>query len=75
MYIKARASVLNDPVAIRKAHRLLQNRRPEPYWKLDYFLNDTPVSLYKAVPEKIWMNDSSRSDDVYEDIRKETKLS
>ena len=75
VYVKAKASELKDPAEIRKAHKLLQDRRPEPYWKLDHFIDETPISLYKAVSEKIWMNDSQCINDIYEDIRKETKLS
>ena len=74
VYIKAQASEINNPVEIRKAHRHLQDRRPEPYWKLDHFLNKTSISLYKAMPEKIWMNDNQRLNDIYEDIRKEVGL-
>ncbi len=75
VYIKAEASELNDPTETRKAHKYLQDRRPEPYWELKHFLNRTSISLYKAVPEKIWMNDNQRLNDIYEDIRNEIKLS
>ena len=46
VYIKAQASEINNPVEIRKAHKHLQDRRPEPHWKLDHLLNQKSINLY-----------------------------
>jgi nitroimidazol reductase NimA-like FMN-containing flavoprotein (pyridoxamine 5'-phosphate oxidase superfamily) len=74
VYIQANATELNDPSEIKTAHRHLQGRRPEPYWKLEYFNMRSPISLYRAVPSGFWMNSGKKTNGVYEDIRKEISL-
>ena len=74
VYVKATAHELEDPKEIESAHSLLQKRRPVPYWKLEAVQGEGPIRLYKAVPEKVWMNDGSRINDVYIDTRTEITL-
>ncbi|HET9850596.1 MAG TPA: pyridoxamine 5'-phosphate oxidase family protein [Candidatus Saccharimonadales bacterium] len=74
VYIKAKAQELSSPADRRFAHNLLQARRIIPFWKEEYFSDESPIALYKAVPEKVWVNDGQKINGVYEDIRKEVRL-
>jgi nitroimidazol reductase NimA-like FMN-containing flavoprotein (pyridoxamine 5'-phosphate oxidase superfamily) len=74
VYVIGKAHEVIDKYEIEKAHKLLQDRRPEPYWKLEHITGDSPISLYRAVPEKVWMNDGRTTNKVYEDILKEADL-
>ncbi|MES2006662.1 MAG: pyridoxamine 5'-phosphate oxidase family protein [Patescibacteria group bacterium] len=74
VYVKATAQEIVDPQEIEFAHSLLQKRRPVPYWKLEEVQGNGPIRLYKAVPEKIWMNDGERVNGTYVDSRKEIEL-
>lgn len=72
VYVKVRCVELTNPTEIARAHKLIQDRRnPIAYWKLEQFHPGSPISLYKATPEKIWMNNDARVDDTYIDIRSE----
>ena len=74
VYIKATAVELSDPMEIKVAHRLLSNRHIVPYWKIEQLQENAPIRLYKAVPEKIWVNRESEVDGNYIDIRVEIDL-
>ena len=74
VYIKATARELNDPKEIEIAHKLLWDRHIVPYWKLEQVQGDTPIRLYKAISEKIWINGGGRENGHYIDIRIEVKL-
>lgn len=74
VYIQATASEILEESEIVWAHKLLQGRRPVPYWKLEHVQKNSPVHLYKATPKKIWMNGEGESDGVYIDTREEVKL-
>jgi hypothetical protein len=65
VYIKANCVELDDPTEIALAHNLLQARRIIPYWKLEDVRGDSPVRLYKAMPEQVWTNSEGRIDGVY----------
>ena len=69
VYLKAHAIELENPKEIEYAHTLLQARRPVPYWKLEQVQGKAPVRLYKAVPEKVWLNDEGEANGTYIDIR------
>ena len=71
VYVKAKASEIDDPAEVTAAHALLQKRRPVPYWRLEDVQWDAPVRLYKAVPEKIWLNDDAIVNGIYIDVLKE----
>ncbi|HVS79286.1 MAG TPA: pyridoxamine 5'-phosphate oxidase family protein [Candidatus Saccharimonadales bacterium] len=71
VYVLGQARQVTDKKEIKAAHKLLQNRRPEPYWELEHFHETSPIALYKAVPEKVWMNDGRKTGGIYEDILKE----
>jgi general stress protein 26 len=74
-YIKASATELEDPKEIAFAHQLLWDRHVVPYWKLEQVQGDAPIRLYKAVPEKVWMNGGDKVGGNYIDTRVEIDLS
>jgi general stress protein 26 len=74
VYIKATATELEDPKEIEFAHKLLWDRHVTPYWKLEQVEGDTPIRLYKAVPEQVWMNGEGKENGHYIDTRVEIKL-
>lgn len=74
VYVKAVATEVSDPDEIRAAHKLIQDRRPNWYWRLEQFQGDTPIQLYKAAPQQIWMNDEGESKGTYIDVRTELSL-
>jgi len=74
VYIQATCIEVTDPKEVAAVHKLIQDRRPSPYWKLSEVQADRPVHLFKAVPQKIWMNGDGEQDGQYIDIRKEAML-
>lgn len=76
IYIKAKAFEIENGEEIDRVHALLQKRRdPIPYWKLKQVKRNAPVRLYKAIPEKVWVNGDDNVDGNYIDVRIEVKLS
>lgn len=73
VYIQAICTEITDPEEIAKAHKLIQDRRPSPYWKLEEVQPSKPVHLFKAVPQKIWMNGEGQKDGQYIDVRVEAE--
>ncbi len=76
VYIQASAHELSDSEEIKKALALLYTRKnqdPEKR-KSEEFLGNYPRRVYKAVPEKIWMNSNGDIDGNYVDARIEVKL-
>jgi general stress protein 26 len=73
VYIHANCSEITDRKEIAAAHKLIQDRRPSPYWKLEEVQADKPVHLFKAVPQKIWMNGDGEKDGQYIDVRVEAE--
>lgn len=74
VYVQAIAEVITDKEEKDKAHKLIQDRRPNWYWRREEFDGDTPLALYKATPTSIWMNGEGNKDNHYIDIREEVKL-
>jgi hypothetical protein len=68
--IQAHVVELTDPKEIAACHKLLQDRRPNWYWKLEQLQPDRPVHLFKAIPERIWMNGEGEKDGQYDRIRR-----
>jgi uncharacterized protein YhbP (UPF0306 family) len=71
VYIQAACTEIDDPTAITAAHTLIQDRRaPIPYWKLEQFTDeDSPIRLYKATLEHIWINGEGSINSTYIDTR------
>jgi general stress protein 26 len=74
VYIKASAQQLVDPSEIKNAFELLKNRHEAPFWEFEAVQESGPIRLFKAVPQKFWMNDDGKKDGFYIDIRTEIKL-
>lgn len=74
VYILAKAYELENKEEIEKALVFLygrENRKPKP---ASQFLDKHPRRIYKAIPEKVWMNGDGQVDGEYIDIRTEVKL-
>ncbi len=56
VYVKARGIELEDSEEIAFAHNLLNKRHSVPYWKIKQVKGAGPIRLYKAVPQKFWLN-------------------
>lgn len=75
VYIQARCVELSNAREIAFAHKLIQDRRsPISYWKLEQFHEGAPIRLYKATPEKIWVNGNDSIDGTYIDTRVEATI-
>lgn len=74
VYIRATAIELEDQGEIEFAHGLLWTRHVVPYWKLERVQGAAPIRLYKAIPEKVWMNGGGKVDGTYIDTRIEVNL-
>jgi nitroimidazol reductase NimA-like FMN-containing flavoprotein (pyridoxamine 5'-phosphate oxidase superfamily) len=74
VYMRATAAELSDQKEIETAHKLLWDRHVVPYWKLEQVQGDAPIRLYKAVPERVWVNGEGRENGHYIDTREEIQL-
>ncbi|MBI2010113.1 MAG: pyridoxamine 5'-phosphate oxidase family protein [Candidatus Chisholmbacteria bacterium] len=77
VYIQARASMLTDEKEIEYARSLLEKRKTKPSSKLrspKEFMGDYPRRVYKAIPEKVWINTDGNINGNYVDKRVEVKL-
>ena len=76
VYLKAKAHALTDEKEIQNGLAILSKRvgkNPNKH-EASEFLGDYPRRVYKAVPEKIWMNDDGDIKGNYIDIRVELEL-
>lgn len=76
VYIKAKAYQLEDEKEIKRALAILytrKNQNPEKR-KPQEFLGNYPRRVYKAVPEKVWMNSDGEVNRNYIDTRIEIDL-
>ncbi|MEK9176225.1 MAG: pyridoxamine 5'-phosphate oxidase family protein [Patescibacteria group bacterium] len=77
VYIQAKAYALTDEKEIERARKLLAERKTKKSSKVRSareFMGDYPRRVYKAVPEKVWMNDVGEVKGNYVDKRVEVKL-
>lgn len=76
VYVKAKAEALKDEKEIERALAILFTRKNQDPKKRTSkeFLNEYPRRVYKAVPEKFWMNEDSSVDGNFIDIRTEVEL-
>ncbi len=74
VYVKAKAYELNDKKEIEHATKYLYGRKHQTPRRSEEFLGDYPRRVYRAVPEKIWMNDDGDIDGNYVDTRIEVDL-
>lgn len=74
VYIQARAFELIDKEEITQALNYLDGRVNKKPHTSDQFLGEMPRRVYKAVPEKFWVNDDGEINGNYIDVRHEVKL-
>lgn len=74
VYVLATATQITNSNEMDRAHKHIQDRRPNWYWRRHEFDGDTPLALYKAVPHKVWMNGEGNKNNHYVDVRDEVKL-
>lgn len=74
VYIKAKAEPITDLDEIKRVYELLKARHDDNFWEFEALNGNGPVSLYKAVPEKAWMNDDGQKDGYYIGVRTEIDL-
>lgn len=71
VYIKAKAYELNKQHEIEQA---LSYRNKKVIRDAKVFMGDYPRRIYKAVPEKVWINEEGEVNGNYIDIRTEVDL-
>lgn len=77
VYIQAKAYMLTDQKEIEFALGYLDgrvNKKKDPKTRVAQFQGDKPRRVYKAVPEKVWMNDVGEVKGNYIDKRVGVKL-
>lgn len=72
VYILVEASEINDEQEAKKAALVFEGDEYNPSDGTEY-LGDKPRRIYKAVPQKIWMNDDSQVDGNFIDVRVEAE--
>lgn len=74
VFVQAKAFELTDEKEIAYACRYLDGRVNKKPHKPDQFLGNMPRRVYKAVPEKFWVNDAGDVNGNYIDVRIEADL-
>ncbi len=74
VYIQAKACVVEEEEERHKAHLLLKRRAGSSFSSYDTFVEANVRRVYKAVPQKIWMNDGSSKHGDYIDVRHELDI-
>lgn len=73
VYIQARVEQVTDPEEILRVRRIKKGSHFEQ--SPDTFLGDSIRYMYKAIPEKVWMNDAEVENEVFiRDYRVEIDL-
>ena len=77
VYVLAKAQMLTDKEEIANGLRFLDGRvgkQKDSQARVLEFMGENPRRVYKATPEKFWMNADGDTDGKYIDIRVEVKL-
>jgi len=74
VYIKAKAFELTDEEEVTKARGYLDRRVNKSPRDPSRYLGKYPRRVYKAVPEKVWINSEGEVDGNYIDTRTEIDL-
>lgn len=74
VYVKAKVYELSDPKEIEHATKYLYGRKSKNPRPVEEFLGDYPRRVYKAVPEKFWLNTDGNINGNYVDKRIEVDL-
>lgn len=57
VYIKAKASVVKGKSEIEKACKILYPRKKKPVRPAEDFMGGSPMRIYKAMPQRFWVNE------------------
>lgn len=75
VYLETQVSEINELSEINRVQEMLQKRRGrDPYWQIRDLSGEGAARLYKATVIKAWINDQSRVNGTYIDIRTEITL-
>ncbi len=74
VYILAKGYELSEQDEIGKALKLLYGRKNKPVKPIANFTGDSPRRVYKAVPEKFWMNETEKVNGHPVDVRTEVVI-
>lgn len=74
VFIQAKAYEITNEDEIVNGLAVLDKRAGKTIGDASEYMNDNPRRVYKAVPEKIWINDGSKVNGKYVDIRIEVNL-
>ncbi|MCL4392359.1 pyridoxamine 5'-phosphate oxidase family protein [Patescibacteria group bacterium] len=74
VYIKAKASEVRSLKELAHAFKLLYARKDKKARDISYVLKKSPLRVYKAVPEKAWLNTFEKVGEHSVDGRIEVKL-
>lgn len=74
VYFQAKVFELTDKEEIQKAFTYRYGRINKQFEPVENYMGNAPRRIYKAVPEKVWMNVDSEENGFFVDIRKEIKL-
>jgi uncharacterized protein YhbP (UPF0306 family) len=74
VYIQAHAEELSDPHQIARAHRLVAQRSGTAPRPADYYLGEMPGRIYRAAPQRLWVNDVADRGGLHVDTRVEVDL-
>lgn len=74
VFIQAKAHELTGEVEIKKALSYLDQRVGQTVGGPKIFTAENPRRVYKAVPEKVWMNTDSEENGKFVDVRVEVDL-
>jgi len=69
VYMKATAIPMTEPDEIKQAYNILKSRHAMSFWDFEAVGPKGPVQLFKATPQKVWMNDDDTKDGHYIDTR------
>jgi nitroimidazol reductase NimA-like FMN-containing flavoprotein (pyridoxamine 5'-phosphate oxidase superfamily) len=74
IFIQAKAYELIDEEEIAKALSYHNDRVGKRLWEVEEFVGENPRRIYKAVPEKVWINQDSTENGKFVDRRVEVEL-
>ena len=66
--------MLEDEMELEKVLKIFYGRKNKDPRPVDNFTGESPRRIYKAVPEKIWLNDDMKVDGHHVDTRIEVNL-
>jgi general stress protein 26 len=71
VYFQTTATVVEDPAEIKKACEMRTARGAKVAQNAEDFMGDKPRRIYKAVPQKVWVNHDATHQGYYVDQRRQ----